>query len=64
MCVSVRFCGSHKQSPEYYRKLSGYISSHNYEITGYSRELTLIDYGITSDTGKFVTQISIPVRKN
>lgn len=63
MCVSVRFCGSHKQSPEYYRKLTEYISSHNYVISGYSRELTLIDYGLTSDTSRFVTQINIPVRK-
>ena len=30
-------------------------------ITGFSREITLIDYGITNDTRKFVTEISIPV---
>ncbi len=30
-------------------------------IAGFSREVTLIDYGITSDPGKFVTEICIPV---
>lgn len=29
--------------------------------SGFSREITMIDYGITSDREKFVTEISIPV---
>ena len=32
------------------------------EITGFSREITLIDYGITGDTDKFVSEIQIPVK--
>ena len=32
------------------------------EITGFSREITLIDYGITNDPEKFVTEICIPVK--
>ena len=32
------------------------------QITGFSREITLIDYGITSDQEKFVSEICIPVR--
>ena len=31
-------------------------------ICGFSREIALIDYGITNDTEKFVTEICIPVR--
>lgn len=31
--------------------------------TVYSREITVIDYGITNDTEKFVTEIIIPVKK-
>ena len=31
------------------------------QIVGFSREVTLIDYGITNDTEKFVTEICIPV---
>lgn len=61
LCVSVRFHGSHAQSPEQYRKLINYISEHNLEISGFSREITMIDYGITGDSEKFVTEISIPV---
>ena len=32
------------------------------EIAGFSREITLIDYGITNDQDKFVTEICIPVK--
>ena len=61
LCVSVRFRGSHNEAPEQYRRLNEYIESHGLEINGFSREITMIDYGITSDTEKFVTEISIPV---
>lgn len=30
-------------------------------INGFSREIALIDYGVTSDPEKFVTEICIPV---
>lgn len=60
-CVSVRFHGSHTEAPEQYRKLIDYIAEHKLEINGFSREITMIDYGITGDTEKFVTEISIPV---
>lgn len=61
LCVSVRFHGSHAEAPEQYRKLAKYIEEHKLEIGGFSREITMIDYGITNDTEKFVTEISIPV---
>lgn len=61
LCVSVRFHGSHAEAPEQYRKLINYIAEHKFEISGFSREITMIDYGITNDTEKFVTEISIPV---
>lgn len=60
-CVSIRFCGSHKEAPVYYQKLDEYISEHNLKIAGFSKEITMIDYGITNDTGQFVTEIQIPV---
>ena len=31
------------------------------QISGFSREITLIDYGVTNDTEKFVTEVCIPV---
>ena len=63
-CVRVRFRGHHLQSPEQYRRLAQYMQEHNLEICGFSREITVIDYGITNDTEKFVTEIVIPVREN
>lgn len=61
LCVTVRFCGSHAEAPAQYKKLLDYIEEHKLVITGFSREITMIDYGFTSDTSKFVTEISIPV---
>lgn len=60
-CVSVRFCGSHSEAAVYYQKLMDYIHGNHLEITGFSSEITMIDYGITNDTDKFVTEILIPV---
>lgn len=60
-CVTLRFCGSHREAPAYYQKLLAYIKEKKLCITGFSRETTLIDYGITNNTDKFVTEIQIPV---
>lgn len=61
LCVRLRFRGSHKEAPEQYKKLLNYIEKQKMQIVGFSREVTLIDYGITNDTEKFVTEICIPV---
>ena len=60
-CVTIRFCGIHREAPAYYQKLLAYIEEKKLCITGFSRETTLIDYGITNNTDKFVTEIQIPV---
>ena len=60
-CVTIRFCGSPREAPAYYQKLLAYIEEKKLCITGFSRETTLIDYGITNNTDKFVTEIQIPV---
>ena len=60
-CVTILFCGSHREAPAYYQKLLAYIEEKKLCITGFSRETTLIDYGITNNTDKFVTEIQIPV---
>ena len=62
LCARLRFCGSHAQAPEQYKRLLAYIEEHRMQIDGFSREVTLIDGGVTNDTGKFVTEICIPVR--
>ena len=61
LCVRLRFQGSHKEAPAQYKKLLNYIKNHRMQIAGFSREVTLIDCGITNDTEKFVTEICIPV---
>ena len=62
LCIRVRFRGSHPEAPEQYQKLMDYARAHKLEVIGFSREITMIDYGITNDTEKFVTEISIPVK--
>lgn len=61
-CVMMRFRGSHKEAPAHYEKLLAYMKEHKLEATGFSREITLIDNGLTDDPEKFVTEIRIPVR--
>lgn len=61
LCVTIRFRGSHAEAPAQYKKLIDYIVEHKLKISGFSREITMIDYGLTNDISKFVTEISIPV---
>ncbi len=61
-CVSVRFRGSHTGASMQYRRLMEYVRRHMLDIVGFSREITMIDYGITNDPEKFVTEINIPIR--
>lgn len=60
-CVCICFCGGHGQAEKYYQKLMDYIKENEMKICGFSKEITMIDYGITSNPEKFVTQIRIPV---
>lgn len=62
LCVHLCFRGSHAEATEQYKKLLDYIKKHQMQIVGFSREITLIDYGITNDPEKFVTEICIPVK--
>lgn len=62
LCVCICFCGGHEGAQDYYQKLMNYIKENGMEVCGFSKEITMIDYGITSDTKKFVTQIRIPVK--
>lgn len=62
LCVSLCFCGSHKEAGAHYGKMMKYVEKHKMEVTGFSREITMIDYGITDNTDKFVTEICIPIK--
>ena len=50
LCVRLRFRGSHIEAPAHYEKLLDYITKEQMQIVGFSREITLIDYGITNDS--------------
>ena len=63
MCVRLRFHGSHTEALEHYKRLLAYIKKHQLQIVGFSREITLIDYGVTNNPDKFVTEICIPVKQ-
>lgn len=62
-CVTIRYRGEHKDAPKYYRRLAAYMEEHHLQISGFSKEITMIDYGFTNDPEKFVTEIQIPVEK-
>ena len=55
LCARVRFRGHHAESPAQYRRLMQFIREEG--------EITVIDYGFTTDTEKFVTEIMIPLQK-
>ena len=60
-CAMVRFRGSHPEAPEQYRRLMAFLKEHGLAPAGFSREITLIDAGLTPDPAQFVTEIRIPV---
>ena len=50
------------EAPAQYARLMDYLRAHALAPADFSREITMIDYGLTSDPDKFVTEIRIPVR--
>lgn len=60
-CVCLRFAGSHPDAPPYYEKIMRFIRERGLTVTGFSREMTLIDDGLTQHKEEFVTEIQIPV---
>ncbi len=59
--VRLRFNGYHADAKPHYKRMLKYIKENNLKITDFSRETTLIDYGLTNDKDKFVTEICIPI---
>lgn len=58
--LRIRFKGTHMDAAHYYKKLFTYIKKHHYRLIDDSIEITLIDYGITNDKNKYVTEILLP----
>ena len=59
-CVCLRFRGEHADAPARYEALMDYMEQNGLTPSGFSREITLADYGLTGDADKFVTEIQIP----
>lgn len=62
MNITIRFAGTHEDAAPYYEQLMDYIADNGYRIMDDGLEITYIDYGLTQDTSKFVTEIQIPVK--
>ncbi len=58
--LRIRFKGSHREASIYYKKLFKYMKAHGYELSGASIEIALIDYCITNEEDKYVTEILLP----
>ncbi|MBP2637006.1 MAG: ydfL [Firmicutes bacterium] len=58
--LRIRFKGSHMDAAKYYKKLLTYMKTQHYELIGDSIEIALIDYGITNDIDKYITEILLP----
>lgn len=61
-CMTLSFRGTHKDAAKYYDMLLDRMDYLGLEPAGPSREVTLIDQGLSSDPGEYVTRIDIPVR--
>ncbi|MBD5586499.1 MerR family transcriptional regulator [Clostridium botulinum] len=62
--ASIRFTGTHKNSPIHYDELLKYIEEKGYTIIDDSIEITLIDFGLTTEKSEFVTEIQILINKS
>ena len=62
--IRLRFHGTHDTAVIQYQKLLQYCQKHNFEINGPAIETALIDYGITDDFDKYVTEIKFPIKDN
>ncbi|MGO0058841.1 MerR family transcriptional regulator [Brevibacillus fluminis] len=57
--ATIRFTGTHADAAPYYERLLDYMEEKGYAITDDAIEITLIDYGLTNDRSKFVTEIQL-----
>lgn len=48
----------------YYKKMLRYLKQHSMQLIDNSIETALIDYGVTNDLEKYVTQILLPYSNN
>lgn len=59
--LTFRFVGTHADAAPYYEKLLLYIKQYGYSVVDDVIEITYIDYGLTNNISRFVTEIQIPL---
>ena len=64
LCARIRFRGRHPLAPPRYERLMDCLRARGLRPAGFSREITIIDDGLTRDPSKFVTEIVIPVEES
>ncbi len=57
--ITLRFVGTHQDASPYYQQLMDYIRQKNGQLIEDAIEITYIDYGLTRDPAKFVTEIQL-----
>ena len=62
--LTLRYPGTHSASKEYYLRMFEYMKQKNYTMDGDSIEITMIDYGMTNDPSKFVTELQLPYKNS
>lgn len=60
-CARLLFTGSHQEASDQYRKLMAWLKEKKLRPSGYAREVTLIDAGLSGNPEEYVTEIRIPV---
>ncbi len=60
--LTLRFQGTHKDAKNSYIKMLQYMKEKGYILTGDALEFALIDYGLTNDPSKFITELQIPYK--
>lgn len=60
--LTLRFQGTHRDAAPSYIKMLQYMKEKGYAPAGDSLEFALIDYGLTNDSSKFITEIQIPYK--
>lgn len=61
--ITIRFNGTHKVSSKYYHEILKYIEEKGYKIIDDSIEITLIDFGLTTEKSEFITEIQILINE-
>ncbi|OMF96127.1 GyrI-like domain-containing protein [Paenibacillus sp. FSL R7-0273] len=63
-CLTIWFVGTHADAAVHYTNLLSYAREEGYTLADDALEITYIDYGLTQDTSKFITEIQLPVTKH